>query len=100
VLNNDGGAVLVTSTNPVPAGWHVLGGTYSSPNGAVYVDGALAGTGNVASTFTTATDQVGGLRNLQFFQGDIGRVLIWGRVLKADELAYVFGGLKSIWSIP
>ncbi len=79
----------------------IVSGTYvnSSGSGALYVNGAAAGTGTAANRNIVRDIQIGGIVDCCFFTGEICEVLVFSRVLSATELKQVHTYLGQKWGI-
>jgi hypothetical protein len=85
--------------------WHYAAASRVRSTGAVaiYIDGVLVKSGTVSNTgsLTSATQiRIGCLQsNANFFAGDISSVLIYNRVLSADEINQNFNAYRGRYGI-
>ncbi len=95
VSNGTQGINSTTTLGPTGALFSML---FDSTSSIYHVDGAnktgvLAGTGNGSSGLTIGAR----FNQTLFWQGDMGLLLIYGRVLSGSEIAQVEGDILSRW---
>ncbi|WP_327713286.1 LamG domain-containing protein (plasmid) [Streptomyces sp. NBC_00464] len=95
-LPGTAGATRITGGSPMPGDWSHLTGVYNPVTGTaqLYVDGALAGSGDAAvPDGTQGYLQIGremeddGIHWTGAWHGDIADVRVWDRIVLPDEIA-------------
>lgn len=86
------GSPFVISTEPVRLGQTSIGiATYdaNTNTGQIFVNGEPAGTGTSSSDNTSTSIQIGAYSGQAFFNGLIGEILIYDRVLSTREISTI-----------
>lgn len=109
---NISGTGLVNMVSPTTAtyigtsNWFHIVGTCITGSQVVYIDGASVGTGTTAGTFSTNTGGMsigayGGYTGAHsyYYNGDIGPVKIYNRVLGAEEVLQNFNATRGRYGI-
>lgn len=84
--------------------WHHVAAVGNVNTTAIYVDGVAVGLSSNTSLTTpagplTAAPDIGRLNSgLLFFNGDIEHVMVWDRVLTADEIRVLYGNPYQVFS--
>jgi len=76
---------------PVGLGWHHVVGVYSGTNGKVYIDGVEAHSSDDSVVGHTSNEPLllgGGIH--EFFYGSMDNVMVYNRVLSADEVLSIY----------
>jgi hypothetical protein len=69
-------------------------------NGQQQIDTTSTGVTNTTARNVTTIGRIATTGTSQFTSGDIGEILVWQRVLTADELVALERGLARKWGIP
>jgi len=89
---------LPESTIPINFNqWNYMCVSYSSPIVSYYINGASAGTGSSAQTFTNFGNTLIGARAsaTEYFKGNIGIVQMYNKVLTTEEILQNYNVTKS-----
>jgi hypothetical protein len=78
--------------------WHFVGLTFQGTTAILYIDGASQGTKSITTTGFTQDNQliIGNCDTASYyFNGGIDEVMVYNRVLTADEVAKIYNAQKS-----
>ncbi len=92
-------AVLVNGTNPVPTDSQILTAYTSSAGTGIYIGGVDDGNNLTDSALTQPITQIGDDTPISI-RGGIGEILIFDRVLNADEMNQIGNYLSTKWGAP
>ena len=70
--------------------WHCIVGTNTGTSYEIYVDGVSRGTKTMATTQTTTPPEIFGASGLSFWEGDLGEVAWWNRILTPAEIMKLY----------
>ena len=83
-----GGIVLADSASPAPGAWHHFAYTFDGKIHTLFIDGALAGSTNIAPSTGNAVSKVElGRSDAGYFKGGLDGIRIHTKALTAEEIA-------------